>query len=132
MVYEIDGSRFDTLDEFFDEVSRTLIPNAEWERNLDAFHDILRGGFGTPSGGFTVVWKDSARSRAQLGHRETSRQLRRRLSTCHPSAWPRVAWQLMAATLGFGPTVFDWLVDIIEEHGPGASEAEDRIRLVLE
>jgi hypothetical protein len=33
--YEIDGSRFATLEGFYDEVSRVLIPGADWGRNLD-------------------------------------------------------------------------------------------------
>jgi RNAse (barnase) inhibitor barstar len=37
MVYEIDGARFDTLEEFFDEISTVLISGSEWGRNLDAF-----------------------------------------------------------------------------------------------
>jgi Barstar (barnase inhibitor) len=41
--FEIDGLRFHTLEEFFDEVSEILIPGADWGRNLDAFNDILRG-----------------------------------------------------------------------------------------
>lgn len=50
MMYEIDGARFTTLEGFYDEVSRVLIPGASWGHNLDAFNDILRGGFGTPPG----------------------------------------------------------------------------------
>ena len=34
-VYEIDGCDFATLEEFFDAVSRVLIPGAEWGHNLD-------------------------------------------------------------------------------------------------
>ena len=30
MVYEIDGSRFATLEGFYEEISRVLIPGAEW------------------------------------------------------------------------------------------------------
>lgn len=48
MEYEIDGSRFSTLEEFFDEISQVLIPGVFWGHNLDGFNDILRGGFGTP------------------------------------------------------------------------------------
>jgi len=50
-VFVIDGFQFSTLDGFFDEISRKLIPGAQWGRNLDAFNDILRGGFGTPEEG---------------------------------------------------------------------------------
>lgn len=58
MKYEIDGARFSTLEEFFDEVSRVLIPGVFWGHNLDAFNDILRGGFGTPEEGFSLVWRN--------------------------------------------------------------------------
>ena len=47
----IDGNAFRTLEEFYDEISRKLVPGASWGRNLDAFSDILSGGFGTPDGG---------------------------------------------------------------------------------
>ena len=58
-VYEIDGNRFSTLEGFYDEISRVLIPGPYWGRNLDAFNDILRGGFGTPEVGFILRWKNS-------------------------------------------------------------------------
>ena len=67
-VYVLDGSACTTLDTFYDEVSRKLIPGARWGRNLDAFNDILRGGFGTPAGGFTLRWVHSGVSRRTLPH----------------------------------------------------------------
>jgi RNAse (barnase) inhibitor barstar len=48
----VDGSEFSTLEGFYDHVSLRIVPGAEWGRNLDAFNDILRGGFGTPEEGF--------------------------------------------------------------------------------
>jgi hypothetical protein len=48
---EIDGARFSSVEGFFDEVSERLIPGATWGRNLGAFNDILRGGFGMPEEG---------------------------------------------------------------------------------
>ena len=68
VVYEIDGRDFSTLDEFYQVVSRVLIPGAQWGQNLDAFNDILCGGFGTPEGGFVLRWKNSAVSRERLGY----------------------------------------------------------------
>ena len=57
MTYTIDGKAFSTLQGFFDEISRAVIPGAEWGHNLDAFNDILRGGFGTPEGGSSLYGK---------------------------------------------------------------------------
>jgi RNAse (barnase) inhibitor barstar len=130
-IYEIDGRDFASLQEFYDVVSRVLIPGAEWGRNLDAFNDILRGGFGTPDGGFVLRWVNSALSRERLGYPETVRQLERRLTQCHPSNRPMVAEDLERARQGVGPTVFDWLVEIIEVHGAGGDEQEDGVELIL-
>jgi hypothetical protein len=49
--FEIDGSRFSTLEGFFEEFSAQVIPGATWGKNLNALDDVLRGGFGTPEGG---------------------------------------------------------------------------------
>ena len=75
-IYEIDGSRCSTLESFYDEVARVLVsPGVFWGRNLNAFNDILRGGFGTPEGGFILRWMNSELSRQYFGYPETVRQL---------------------------------------------------------
>jgi RNAse (barnase) inhibitor barstar len=129
---EIDGSRFETLEGFYDEVSRVLIPGAEWGRNLDAFNDILRGGFGTPDGGFVLRWRNSRLSRIRLGYPETVRQLELRLERCHPDNCESVAADIEKARFGSGPTVFDWLVEIIRDHEKGGKQEMDGVELVLE
>lgn len=89
-VFVIDGSRFDDLNGFYDEVSRELMGGmAEpferepgksyisldptyWGRNLDAFDDILLGDMGVMPGRgvpFTIVWRNAARSRELLADR---------------------------------------------------------------
>jgi RNAse (barnase) inhibitor barstar len=131
-VVELDGAAFDDLEGFYDEVSRKLIPGAAWGRNLDAFNDILRGGFGTPPGGFIVRWKHSDLSRARLGHAETARVLRHRLTTCHPLNVSRVTTELEAATRKEGPTIFDVVVEILRDHEVGAAEGDDAVELILD
>lgn len=130
--YVIDGSRITSLESFYDEISRVLIPGCSWGRNLDAFNDILRGGVGTPDEEFILKWSCSAASKDRLGYPETARQLVARLGTCHPSNREIVRQQLADARAGVGGTVFDWLVEIIRDHGPGGDQAEDNVRLVLE
>jgi hypothetical protein len=44
-----------------------LLEDHNWRGNLDAFNDILRGGFGTPEDGFVFRWLDAQRSRQALG-----------------------------------------------------------------
>ena len=114
-IYEIDGNTFSTLEEFWDEISRILIPDVYWGRNLDAFNDILRGGFGTPEEGFILVWKNSSVSRERLGYAETIRQLEKRLQKCHPTNREYVKLQLEQAKQHKFATVVEWLIEIIED-----------------
>ena len=129
-VVEIDGSEFGSLDEFFVHFSERA-GTALWGHNLDAFNDVLRGGFGTAEGGFTLRWKNHAISRQRLGYEETARQLQRRLQTCHVDNRTQVARELEAAEARQGATAFDWVIEIIRDHGAGGSEAEDRVSLEL-
>jgi hypothetical protein len=134
--YVIDGARLSTLDEFFDELARVVIPEVpptECGRGLDAFNDILRGGFGTPEvGGFVIRWKNSALSRERLGYTETARQLEMQLERCHPGHKANLARQIADARRGSGPTVFQLLCEIIATHARGGAEAEDQVELLLD
>ena len=130
-VIEIDGAGFSTLDEFYDEISRKVIRGAYWGRNLDGFNDILRGGFGTPEGGFVLRWVNSGLSRERLGYAETVRVLERRLEKCHESWRSSICERIAAAQADVGQTIFEELVEIIEKHCAGGDEAEDGVELVL-
>jgi RNAse (barnase) inhibitor barstar len=127
-VYEIDGYKFNDLQEFYEHISQILIPGIDWGRNLDAFNDILRGGFGTPKDGFVIKWKNSARSREVLGYAETVKYIEQILTTCHPLNRAHVQKDLEAAQAKMGMTLFTILVEIIEEHG---QESGDGVELEL-
>ena len=131
-MYEIDGARFSTLEEFFDEISRVLIPGAQWGHGLNSFNDILRGGFGTPDDGYILVWKNSDLSRDRLGYSETVRQLSRNLKNSQPWYRQSIEIDLNQAMNRMGPTVFDWLVEIIRIHCRGGAEEEDNVELILQ
>ena len=47
-MFTIDGRRFSNMAGFYDEVEQVFICGLDWKigRNLNAFNDILRGGFG--------------------------------------------------------------------------------------
>ncbi|KJS57387.1 barstar family protein [Streptomyces rubellomurinus] len=120
VTYVIDGSGIGSLEEFWDAVGRTIGVDGYFGRNLDSFADCLRGGYGTPDDGDWVIeWRDHETSRRRLGYPETVRQLELRQTRCHPANREQVAADLAAARAGKGPTVFDWLVRIIEEEHPG-------------
>jgi RNAse (barnase) inhibitor barstar len=130
-IYEINGERFFSLEEFYEEIDRAM--NLQpWGHNLDAFNDILRGGFGTPEEGFIIHWRNHNISRQRLGYRETVRQLQLRLERCHPANRDTVSRHLKDAEEGRDQTVFDWLVEIIHRHGSGGKEQKDRVELILD
>ena len=128
---EIDGLMFSSLEEFYDHFSERALDGSFWGRNLDAFSDVLRGGFGTPDGGFKLVWLNHAISKTRLGYDETVRQLEIRLTRCHPANEWYVQADLERARRAQGPTVFDWLIEIISVHCAGGQEFEDCIELEL-
>lgn len=66
----IDGHNFSSPDEFYNEIERVLTKGLDWKigRNLDAFNDILRGGFGVTEyeEAFKLIWKNSQKSKKDL------------------------------------------------------------------
>ena len=129
-VLVIDGASFSDFDGFAREFSR-LLRNYTWRGNLDAFNDLLRGGFGTPENGWVLRWLNSESSRAALGYEETARRLEGLLVTCHPSNRSKIEARISRARRSEGPTLFDEIVDIIRTHGPGGDEFEDGVLLEL-
>ncbi|RAO45143.1 Barstar (barnase inhibitor) [Micromonospora saelicesensis] len=129
-VLVIDGTSFGDFAGFVREFSRLLYPGA-WNGSLDAFNDILRGGFGTPETSWVLRWVNSGMSRETLGHDATVRWLEQILLTCHPSNRASIEVRISNAQRGRGQTLFDMIVEIIRDHGPGGSESEDGIILEL-
>jgi hypothetical protein len=129
-VLVIDGADFSDFDGFGREFSR-LLNDYTWRGNLDAFNDLLRGGFGTPDTGWVLRWPNSESSRTALGYAATIRRLEGLLLTCHPANRSRIKAEISSARRGEGPTLFDDIVDIIRDHGPGGAESEDGVVLEL-
>lgn len=129
-VLVIDGADFTDFEGFQREFS-TLLDDYRWQGNLDAFNDILRGGFGTPSTGWVLRWLNSALSRNALGYEATVKRLETIITTCHPSNVGHIQRRLDTARLGQGPTLFDEIVEIVRAHAPGGDEQQDGIVLEL-
>jgi RNAse (barnase) inhibitor barstar len=127
----VDGECFKSLDAFFVHFQNQAL-HGRWGNNLDAFNDVLSGGFGTPDVGFVILWKNHQLSKSLLGYPETSRVLRARLQTCHSSNIDNVKRNLARADANEGSTVFDWLVEIIKDHGPCGAEQDDGVELLLQ
>ena len=65
----IDGNYFSNLEGFYFEIDRVLASNFQSGHNLNAFNDLLRGGFGVHEEGESVklIWEHSGKSRRDLG-----------------------------------------------------------------
>ncbi|MEZ5043285.1 MAG: barstar family protein [Saprospiraceae bacterium] len=117
---EIDGGRFSNLKGFYDEIERGLTSGLDWKigRNLDAFDDVLEGGFGMHDYGedAELIWMNSERSKLKLGYEETVKYLQDKLGKCHPTAKREVRQELELAKNGTGKTLFEIIVEIIKEH----------------
>lgn len=127
----LDGAKMTSLNAFYEQVSQVLVPGAYWGRNLDAFNDILRGGFGTPEEGFVIRWINSDQAREHLGYGETVKRFEEMFWECHPESKDHVYGMLTEARAGKGETVFDQLIEIIRTHGPGGEKADDNVHLAL-
>lgn len=107
----IDGRRFSTIGEFYDEMERLLTRGLTWKtgRNMDAFHDLLRGGFGVHAYGESVefVWLHAEKSRRDFGYEATVRYWEAVLQRCHPVNRPMMQAKVEAARNQTEPTLFD-------------------------
>ncbi len=128
--FEIDGARCTGLAAFYAELDRSL-GLADWGHNLDAFNDILRGGFGTPAGGFVLRWARAREARTHLGYPATVAHLEAKVLRCHPSNVAFVQADLEAARRGEGQTLFEIVLEILAVHGPGGHSQGDGIDLEL-
>ena len=67
----IDGNDFCDLEGFYCEIDRLLTKDLTWQtgHNLNAFRDILRGGFGVHEYGepLLIKWLHYEKSRRELG-----------------------------------------------------------------
>jgi len=66
----IEGDNFSTLESFYIEIDRVLTKDLNWKtgHNLNAFNDLLRGGFGVHEYGepIKLIWQNSAKSKTDL------------------------------------------------------------------
>lgn len=95
--------------------------NESWQlgHSLDAFNDLLYGGFGAIDGRepFILLWKDMAQSKAALGYEVTKRYYEEKLLPDSPFNKEHFREKLAALEEGSGQTYFDIVMEIIGEHG---------------
>ncbi|MCK7554129.1 hypothetical protein MKQ70_03525 [Chitinophaga sedimenti] len=117
----IEGSRIHDIPSFYAEINRLFMQNESWQlgQSLDAFNDLLYGGFGAIDGRepFILLWKDMPQSKAALGYEVTKRYYEEKLLPDSPFNKEHFREKLAALEEGSGQTYFDIVMEIIGEHG---------------
>ena len=110
----IDGNNFDDLEGFYSEIDRVLTKDLTWKtgHNLNAFNDLLRGGFGVHEYGEPILlrWINFEKSRIFLGYDETIRFYEKVIKTCHPSNKDTMKMKLEDAKKRYTKLVTDEMV----------------------
>ena len=67
----LDGNNFTDMEGFYNEIDKMLTKNLQWKtsHNLNAFNDLLRGGFGVHEYNeqITIRWINFDKSKESLG-----------------------------------------------------------------
>ncbi len=115
----INGNNFSGLETFYDEIDYVFTKDLNWEtgHNLDAFNDLLRGGFGVyeHEEPITLIWKNIAKSKSDLGFETTKRYFEQNIANNKLNAqfWIDKLKELIN---GNGQTLFEIIIDIISGH----------------
>ncbi|MBL7990582.1 MAG: hypothetical protein JNN25_04015 [Candidatus Kapabacteria bacterium] len=114
--YVVDGKTFETLEGFFDEMSRQLALNAESAKTLEDFEMMLQRAFNDTSKGMVLVWKNHHLSKESLGFEETLRFLEKKLKACHHSEVLAVRKELTQTKKGNGVLLFNAIIKLLARY----------------
>lgn len=115
----INGSHFSNLEGFYEEVSKVLTKDINWKvGTLDGFNDILYGGFGIFENydEIEIIWEESQKSKEDLGFEATKEFYENKIKQGKPFNVELIQDKLNELIDGKGQTLFDILIEIIEEH----------------
>jgi RNAse (barnase) inhibitor barstar len=116
----INGGNISDITTFYQEINRVFMQDENWKigESLDAFNDMLYGGFGTikTNEGTTLVWKDIEISRKALGYNATREYYLNKLLPDSPFNKEHFCNKLDELESGEGQTYFDIIIEIIAEH----------------
>ncbi|WP_282628388.1 barstar family protein [Empedobacter sedimenti] len=118
-VIVINGNNFSDLTGFYNEIERVLTKDLDWKigRNLDAFEDILLGGYGVFETGepIQLIWENSTKSKADLGFEATKKFYEEKISAIETDAESLSYFEKELDKLLHhnGKSLFDTILEII-------------------
>lgn len=105
---------------FYEEINRVFMSGESWRigQSLDAFNDLLYGGYGALQGAQSVelVWHHMDHSRKALGDQTTQGYYLDKLKPGSPYSKKLFAEKLEALDNGTGETYFDCIMTILADH----------------
>lgn len=108
------------MESFYNEIDRVLTKNLDWKtgHNLQAFNDLLRGGFGVYKEGkpIKLIWKNISKSKVDLGFEETKKWCEQNIVLNRFGNKRFFEDTLKELTENNGQTLFDIFLEIISEH----------------
>ena len=116
----IDGSSINDIASFYEEINRVFMTGESWKlgHSLDAFDDLLYGGYGALQGVQSVelLWYNMEHSRKALGYQTTRIYYLDKLKPGSPYNRKLFEEKLAALEAGTGETYFDSIMAIIADH----------------
>lgn len=115
----IDGAQFDDLSGFLAQMDKLLRTDddSKHTNSLSGLDDLLRGGFGVHHYGekLSIIWRNAAKSRDDLGYPATAVYWQHVVERCHPSSRAVIENKLEETLHGQGLTLFDMIIDIMTD-----------------
>ncbi len=116
----INGSAIHDIPSFYREINRVFMTGEDWQigQSLDAFDDLLHGGFGVlkNAGKVGIIWQDMPASREALGYDTTRAYYQSKLAPGSPFNRQLFLDKLRELEAGTGQTYFDIVLEIIAGH----------------
>lgn len=116
----INADHFSDLASFYEEMNKLFMKDIDWKlgHSLDAFNDILYGGFGVFNPGEPVLvrWLNASKSRADLGNDETRKNYQMKIEQGYPYNLKLFQEKLSELEIGQGQTLFDIIIEIFTDH----------------
>lgn len=116
----IDGNLIHDIASFYQEINRVFMPGEDWKiaQSLDAFDDLLYGGFGALRGAeeTEIVWLNIDKSKEALGYQVTRDYYKSKLKPGSGFNKSLFEQKLDDLESGVGQTYFEILVSILASH----------------
>lgn len=116
----LEGKNIHDIPSFYKEINRVFMQNEDWElgESLDAFNDLLYGGFGILKdlSNIQLIWNSSKTCSQTLGYDTTKVYYLKKIEPGSPFNRAYHEQKLTELEAGNGRTYFQIILNIISEH----------------